>query len=457
MNLRKIKKVHFIAIGGSVMHNLALALHKMNINVSGSDDEIYEPAAGKLEKAGIKPKLGWDDSKISADLDAVILGMHAKADNPELKKAQELGLKIYSFPDFISSVSTHKQRIVIGGSHGKSTITAMIMHVLKYANKPFDYLVGAELDGFDLTVSISNAPIIIIEGDEYLSSKLDPTPKFLKYNHHIGVISGIKWDHKNVFPSFEEYAKQFDLFADQTPKAGSLIYCEEDNLANIVGAKEREDVRKLPYTTHPSEIKNGKTFLKTDDFGKIEIQIFGKHNLQNISAALEVCKIIGIENKQFYEAIATFKGAKNRLELLAHQNQVSVYKDYAHSPSKLKATVNALHHQFQPAKICVAYELHTFSSLDKDFIKEYQGTFKNADYAFVYLNPVNLKLGAQNSFSEADIQAAFDRTDLKFFNDEEVLTAAIKALKGKVNAFAFLSSGHFGALKLNEVVKELVN
>ncbi|PTB91500.1 peptidoglycan synthetase, partial [Marivirga lumbricoides] len=278
MKLKDINKVHFIAIGGSVMHNLALALHKEGLKVSGSDDEIYEPAAGKLEKAGIKPENGWDAGRITADLDAVILGMHAQADNPELLKAKELGLKIYSFPEFIKKLSENKQRIVVGGSHGKSSITAMIMHVLKYAGKAFDYLVGAELEGFDLTVSISDAPIIIIEGDEYLSSKLDPVSKFLKYDHHIGIISGIEWDHKNVFPTLDDYTKQFDDFADKTPKAGSLIYCEADNLANIVGSKEREDVRKLPYNAHPSEIKDGKTYLITPDKDKVEVKVFGKHN-----------------------------------------------------------------------------------------------------------------------------------------------------------------------------------
>jgi len=258
------------------MHNLALALHKRNIKVTGSDDEIYEPAAGKLKSAGLNPSIGWNSDQLHTDLDAVILGMHAKEDNPELKKAQQLGLPIFSFPEFVRELSANKQRIVIGGSHGKSTITAMIMHCLKSAGKTFDYLVGAEVEGFDLTVQISEAAIIIIEGDEYLASKLDPQPKFLKYDHHIGVISGIKWDHKNVFPTFEDYAKQFDLFADKTPKAGSLVYCEEDNLANIVGAKEREDVRKLPYAAHEATIKNGVTYLKTKDHGEVRIPVFGK-------------------------------------------------------------------------------------------------------------------------------------------------------------------------------------
>lgn len=456
MDLNHIKQVHFIAIGGSVMHNLALALQKRNIKVTGSDDEIYEPAAGKLKAAGLTPSIGWNPDQLHKDLDAVILGMHAKADNPELKKAQELGLRIFSFPEFIREVSANKQRIVIGGSHGKSSITAMIMHVLKSAGKTFDYLVGAEIEGFDLTVQISDAAIIIIEGDEYLASKLDPQPKFLKYDHHIGVISGIKWDHKNVFPTFEDYTKQFDFFADKTPKAGSLIYCEEDNLANIVGAKDREDVRKIPYSAHEAEIKDGETFLKTKDHGKVKINVFGKHNLQNIKAAQEVCDLIGVPADKFYKAITSFKGAKNRLELLAENNGVRVYKDYAHAPSKLKATVNALHHQFTQGKICIAYELHTFSSLDIEFLKEYNDTLKHADVAFVYINPENLKIEGGNRLNEASIKEAFNKPELQFFENENELRNAMDNQKGKVSTFAFLSSGHFGKLDLKEIAQNLV-
>ncbi|HET8858678.1 UDP-N-acetylmuramate--L-alanine ligase [Marivirga sp.] len=456
MDLNNIKQVHFIAVGGSVMHNLALALHKRKITVTGSDDEIYEPAAGKLKAAGLNASIGWNPDQLHNKLDAVILGMHAKADNPELKKAQELGLPIFSFPEFIREVSTNKQRIVVGGSHGKSSITAMIMHALKSAGKTFDYLVGAEIDGFELTVQLSDAAIIVIEGDEYLASKLDPQPKFLKYDHHVGVISGIKWDHKNVFPTFEDYTKQFDLFADKTPKAGSLIYCEEDNLANIVGAKEREDVRKIPYSAHEAEIKEGITYLKTKDHGKVKINVFGKHNLQNIKAAQEVCDLLGVPADKFYQAISSFKGAKNRLELLAENNGVRVYKDYAHAPSKLKATVNALHHQFSKGKICIAYELHTFSSLDKEFLKEYKDTLKHADEAFVYINPDNLKIAGENKIKEDDIKNAFNNPELQFFNDENELKKAMEIQKGKTSTFAFLSSGHFRNLDLKETAQILV-
>ncbi len=459
MNLENIEKVHFIAIGGSVMHNLALALHQMGIQVSGSDDEIYEPAAGKLEKAGIKPEPGWHSDRITPELDAVILGMHAQQDNIELLRARELGLNIYSFPEFIKKLSENKQRIVIGGSHGKSTITSMIMHVLKHAGKAFDYLVGAELEGFDLTVSISSAAIIVIEGDEYLSSKIDPVPKFLKYDHHIGVISGIEWDHKNVFPTVADYTKQFEAFADKTPKAGSLIYCEEDDLVNIIGSKDREDVRKIPYSAHKSEISEGQTVLITEDNGKVPIEIFGKHNLQNLRAAFEVCKVVGVKSEDFYKAIATFKGAANRLTLLDKANGNLVYKDYAHAPSKLKAAVNAMHHQFPDKKLCVAYELHTFSSLDPQYLKQYKGTLKNSDKAFVYVNPSNLKLKNGKSFNETDIQAAFDQGDIQFFDDTSKLINAMLNFKkeNKQCTFAFLSSGHFNHIDFKTIAHELVS
>ncbi len=458
MDIKTIKSVHFIAIGGSVMHNMALALHEKGIKVSGSDDEIYEPAAGKLKNGGINAQVGWKPESINDSIDLVVLGMHAKEDNPELLKAKELGLPIYSFPEFIREWSENKQRIVVGGSHGKSTITSMIMHVLKHAGREFDYLVGAEVEGFPLTVSLSDAPVIVLEGDEYLASKLEPVAKFLKYEHHIGLISGIAWDHKNVFTTFNEYTKQFDLFADQTPKAGSLVFNEEDDLTNIVGSKEREDVRQVPYKTHEAVIKEGKTFLKTKDFGEIPVNVFGKHNLQNIAGALALLKLIGIEEKVFYEAIQSFKGAKNRLELLAENNGNIVFKDYAHSPSKVGATVDALKEQYANANLTIAYELHTFSSLNREFIKEYKGTLDKADQAFVYLNPKNLKLNDAAAFSEADIQKAFGNENIKFFEDVESLVAQVEASKtGDKNTFAFLSSGKFNQINLKELAEKLVS
>lgn len=459
MDIRNINKVHFIAIGGSVMHNLALTLKKKGIDVSGSDDEIYEPAASKLKAGGIEANVGWDPSKLSPEIDLIVLGMHAKEDNPELSKAKELDIPIYSFPDFIRLWSENKQRIVVGGSHGKSTITAMLMHVLKYCHKSFDYLVGAEVEGFPLTVALSDAPIIILEGDEYLASKLEPVAKFLKYDHHIGVISGIAWDHKNVFNTFDDYTRQFDQFADKTPKAGSLVYNEEDKLVNIVGSKDREDVRKVPYKAHEAVIRSGKTYLKTQDHGEIGIEVFGAHNLQNISAAFEVCKLIGITEEQFYEGIATFKGAKNRLQLLVEKNGSYAFKDYAHSPSKVGATVDALKKQFSEANIVIAYELHTFSSLNREFIKEYKGTLKNADQAIVYLNPKNLKVDPTKAFTEEEIKNAFDNDSLVFVQEDEALLNALKSatIGSNHQVIAFLSSGKFNQLDLEETAKKLLS
>jgi len=457
MDIRKIESVHFIAIGGSVMHNLALALKKMGMRISGSDDEIYEPAAGKLKSGGIEANIGWQPEKMDASIDLVVLGMHAKADNPELAKAKSLKLPIVSFPDFIRRWSANQQRIVIGGSHGKSSITALAMHVLNQLNKKFDYLIGAEVEGFSLTVSLSDAPIIIIEGDEYLASKLDPVAKFLKYDHHIGLISGIAWDHKNVFPSFEDYTQQFEQFADKTPKAGSIIYNEKDLLAKKIGEKEREDVRKVPYGVHDAVIKNGVTYLKTKDYGEVKISVFGDHNLENIGAVLALVKLLGIEEKAFYQAVQTFTGAKKRLEIVKQQGNDKLFKDYAHSPSKLEATTTALKKQFADSKVVVAYELHTFSSLNKEFIKEYKNTLSKADEAFIFINPHNIKNSHTDDLTTTEIQEAFNNTELTLFTDKHKLVEAMKKAKTtEKNIFALLSSGNFDGLDIEEVSHKLI-
>src|SRR5687768_9371567 len=325
------QRIHFIAIGGSVMHNLAIALKQAGHEVTGSDDEIFEPARSALFKHGILPaKEGWHPEKITRDTDVVMLGMHAHKDNPELLKARELGLKIYSFPDYIYEQSKDKQRIVIAGSHGKTTITAIIIHVLTHCNRKFDYVIGARVRGLEHTVKLSDAPIIIIEGDEYLSSPLDPTPKFLRYHHHIGLISGIAWDHANVFPTEEDYVKQFDLFADQTPKGGILIYCEQDSMALMIGKKERADVQEISYKSHPHAADNNGQFFLTQNKDRTPIRVFGSHNFQNISGAKEVLKKIGITNEQFFQAISTFEGAAGRLQKIKEYNSCTIYKDFAH-------------------------------------------------------------------------------------------------------------------------------
>ncbi|MDQ4140449.1 MAG: Mur ligase family protein, partial [Bacteroidota bacterium] len=336
MQTTQLQRIHLIAVGGSIMHNLALALHQKGLQVSGSDDEIFNPAYDRLQAAGILPaKMGWFPKKITPELDAVILGMHARADNPELQRAQELNLPIYSFPEFIYQQSLNKQRIVIGGSHGKTSITSIILHVLQYHNRLFDYAVGAQLEGFDNMVKLTEeAPIIIIEGDEYLASPIQRVPKFHLYHHHIGVISGISWDHINVFPDPKIYREQFRIFAEMTPKAGTLIYNQDDEQVLHVCVPRNDLVKYIGYSVHDHQVYNGTTYLQTkkDD---IPIQIFGEHNLRNISAAKEVCKQLGIKSQAFYEALKTFKGAARRLEFLAGNNYTRIYKDFAHAPSKV--------------------------------------------------------------------------------------------------------------------------
>ena len=336
-----MQKVHFIAIGGSAMHNLALALHQKGYFVTGSDDEIFEPSRSRLEKKGILPtKMGWDEGNIHPNLDAVILGMHARVDNPELLKAQKLGLKIYSYPEYIYDQSKDKHRVVIAGSHGKTTTTGMILHVLKACGKKFDFLVGAQLEGFDNMVQLTDAPVIIIEGDEYLDSPTNRIPKFLFYKHHMTVITGIAWDHINVFPTFAEYKKQFELFIDATPKSGVLIYNEDDKaLSAICKPIKREDIHKVEYIAHKSKVKNGITYLVTED-DKVQVNFFGEHNMYNVQAALEICCKLGVTDADFYQSISTFKGAANRLELLAEKGNTKIFKDFAHAPSKLEATTS---------------------------------------------------------------------------------------------------------------------
>lgn len=453
----KTQKVHFIAIGGAVMHNLAIVLKEKGYQVTGSDDEIFEPSYTRLEKAGLLPeKFGWYPEKISTDLDAVVLGMHAKADNPELLKAQELNLKVYSYPEYIYEQSKDKQRVVVAGSHGKTTITSIILHVLNYHNREFDYLVGAQIEGFGNMVKLSDAPVIIIEGDEYLTSPLDRTPKFLKYHHHIGLVSGIEWDHINVFPTIEDYVKQFDYFADATPKAGTLIYCEEDSMATVVCNKEREDVQRIEYKEHPSKIENGTTYLVTQS-GDIPVQIFGKHNMQNLSGAKEILKKIGITNKGFYKAITSFKGASNRLQLLGKAEDKAVFKDFAHAPSKLAATTRALKDQFKDRRLVACLELHTFSSLNKQFLGQYQGTFSKADIAIVYFNPKNLVLKNLENFSVADVKLAFNREDLMVFTDIIELKQYLLSLEWKSRNLLMMSSGKFDGLDLQALSDEVIN
>ncbi|GGF21218.1 UDP-N-acetylmuramate--L-alanine ligase [Hymenobacter cavernae] len=456
--LPSLQRLHLIAVGGSIMHNLALALHRSGAQVTGSDDEIFEPARGRLANAGILPAAeGWFPEKITADLDAVIVGMHARADNPELLRAQELGLRVYSFPEFIYEASKDKQRIVIGGSHGKTSITSLILHVLRYHGRKFDYAVGAQLEGFDLMVQLTDdAPIIIIEGDEYLSSPIDRRPKFHLYQHHIGVISGISWDHINVFPTEEDYREQFRIFAEMTPKAGVLIYDQDDEQVQLVTVPSSPDVKYIGYGPHEHVIRQGRTYLLNKKDEEVPIQVFGEHNLRNISAAREVCKQLSIKGKDFYEAIATFKGAARRLELVRAGQDSVVYKDFAHAPSKLKATATALKQQFPQRRLVACLELHTFSSLNPAFLPQYAHTFDAPDLAVVYFNPHVLEHKRLPPLAPEAVQAAFGRRDLKVFTDSKALADFLHQQNWDNANLLMMSSGTFDGLDLGKLAEEVV-
>ncbi|MFZ7114821.1 MAG: UDP-N-acetylmuramate--L-alanine ligase [Bacteroidota bacterium] len=450
------KRIHFIAIGGAAMHNLALALHQKGFQVSGSDDEINEPSKSRLSAAGILPQsIGWFPEKISKELDGVILGMHARADNPELLKAQEIGLPVYSYPEYLYEHSKDKTRVVIGGSHGKTTITAMILHVLKSLNKDFDYMVGAKLEGFDTMVRLSNAPLIILEGDEYLSSPVDRRPKFHLYKAEIGLISGIAWDHINVFPTYDMYVEQFRIFADQIPANGKLIYCNNDSEVKKVAETDSVQAKKIPYSIPPHEIVNGITYLITDS-GKIAISVFGEHNLQNLEGAQNVCEQIGIDRRTFYNSIADFKGAARRLELLGRNENVAVFKDFAHSPSKLKATTHAVRSQFPDRKLIACMELHTFSSLNEDFLAQYSGSMDDADVKIVYFNPQTIAHKKLKEITPEMVKKAFSNPDIKVYTDSAILQKDIQAYSKGKSVFLMMSSGTFDGMNLENLTEQLI-
>jgi len=438
-------------MGGSVMHALAIALKKQGIEVTGSDDEFFDPSKSRLAEHGLLPaEEGWFPEKIESSIDVIILGMHAHADNPELTKAQELGLKILSFPEFIYQQAKHKQRLVVAGSHGKTTITSMIMHVLKHFKREFDYVVGAKVKGFEETVKLSDAPLIIIEGDEYLSSRIDSTPKFLHYNHHIGIISGIAWDHVNVFPTEEEYVHQFDLFADATPKAGSLSYNDEDVLAPVIGSKERTDVVQLPYNTHPHEIVDGITYLINGE-KRIKLKVFGKHNLLNLSGAKAVLARLSITESDFYDAIKSFELPSLRLDELKKTNNSTVFRDYAHAPSKVEATAIAVKTQFPERDLVGVFELHTYSSLNKDFFSRYADTLKYCNSVIVYYNPKAVAQKKLASFEPKDVVKAFNHAKLRVINDSAELGIALKEIDLVNRNVLLMSSANFGGLNLKTI------
>lgn len=450
-------RIHFIAIGGSAMHNLAIALHKRGDHVTGSDDEIFEPSRSRLDKYGLLPaKEGWNPSMIDHSLDVIILGMHARKDNPELIEAQRKGLKIYSYPEFLYEAVKDKKRVVIGGSHGKTSTTSIIMHVLKYHKLAFDYMVGANIEGFETMVGLSNdAPIAIFEGDEYLSSPIDLRPKFHHYRPHIALLTGIAWDHINVFPTWDGYIDQFQIFADMIEPDGSLIYYNGDKELLKIGSSVSDKTRVLPYNSAPSKIIDGKTFL-TVGSDLIPLHIFGDHNLQNIAGALLVCRELGLSDNQFYEAIETFTGSARRLQIVAQNDETVVFFDFAHSPSKLKATTSAVKEQFTDRKLVACMELHTFSSLKKEFLPHYNQAMAAADYAYVYFDPQVVAHKKLEPITSEMVAKGFGTDNVEVFTDSDLLFEKLRHFSLKKTNVLMMSSGNFSGKDVKSFGEDLI-
>ena len=449
-------RIHFIAIGGSAMHNLAIALHNKGEQVTGSDDEIFDPSRSRLAAKGLLPEqYGWFEDNISSDIDAVILGMHAKQDNIELLRAKALGITIYSYPEFLYEQSKNKTRVVIGGSHGKTTITSMILHVMHYHDKDVDYMVGAQLEGFDTMVHLTKEnDFIVLEGDEYLSSAIDRRPKFHLYKPNIALLSGIAWDHINVFPTFDNYVEQFRVFLSQITHGGAIVYNQEDIEVKQVVETAQNQIKKYPYQTPRFSVENGDTLLDTED-GPMPIEVFGKHNLNNLEGARWICQLMGVQQEDFYEAIATFKGASKRLEKIGQGPTSIAYKDFAHSPSKVRATTQALKSQYPERSLLACLELHTYSSLNPEFLSEYKGTLNGADKAVVFYSPNAVKIKKLDAVSSSQILKAFQREDLVVFTDPAAFQDYLFEQDFTDTSLLLMSSGNYGGLDF-EKVKEIL-
>ncbi|PCH94789.1 MAG: peptidoglycan synthetase [Bacteroidetes bacterium] len=451
-------KVHFIAIGGSAMHNLAIALHKKGDVVTGSDDEIFEPSNSRLDLHGLLPsKMGWDEANIHQNLDCIVLGMHAREDNPELLKAKELGITIYSYPEFLYEQTKSKKRVVIGGSHGKTSITAMILHVLHHHKINCDYMVGAQLEGFDTMVRLTeDAPIAIFEGDEYLSSPIDRRPKFHLYQADIALISGIAWDHINVFPTFDSYLEQFRIFVQQIPAEGALIYCELDE--NVKELCKSPDVHATlyPYGLPKHEISNGQTLLKVEEGEDVLLEVFGEHNLANMEGARLICQQLGVDQHQFLKAITSFKGASNRMELVHRSDNFVMYKDFAHSPSKVIATTKAVRKQFPEQKFVACLELHTFSSLNEEFLREYKNSMDSADIAMVYYNPHTIEHKKLAPLRMEQVKEAFGNNNLQVYTDSEEVRDALLNIESRIIVILMMTSGNFDGIDFVKLADDYV-
>jgi UDP-N-acetylmuramate: L-alanyl-gamma-D-glutamyl-meso-diaminopimelate ligase len=449
--------VHFIAIGGSAMHNLAIALHKKGVTVTGSDDEIFEPSKSRLARFNLLPsKEGWDEANIQEGLDAVILGMHAKADNPELLKAAKLGLRIFSYPEYLYEQSKEKTRVVIGGSHGKTTITAMILHVVREYGLNCDYMVGAQLEGFDVMVRLSEeARFMILEGDEYLTSPIDRRPKFHLYKPDIALLSGIAWDHINVFPTFENYVEQFKTFIDLISPGGILIWCREDEELLKICSTVRRDIRLIPYSWPEYMVENGITRILFNN-REFPMQVFGRHNLLNLNGSRLVCNALGITDEQFYTSIQSFRGASRRLERIAGNNETVIFKDFAHSPSKLMATLKAVKEQYPEKKLVACMELHTYSSLSLEFLSHYKGCMDPADRAIVFFNPHAILLKKLAPITEQQVKEGFGNKRLEVFTDSLLLKQSLLKETWKQKNLLMMSSGNFDGLDLDELAEKIV-
>ena len=438
-------RIHFIAIGGAAMHNLALAVaSKAGYRVTGSDDEIFDPALSHLREAGLLPdEMGWHPERITPDLDAIILGMHAREDNPELVRARELGIKIYSFPEYLYEQTKDKIRIVVGGSHGKTTTTSMILYVLNRLGIEADYMVGAQIEGFERMVRLSDtAKYAVFEGDEYLTSPLDLRSKFLWYHPHVAILTGIAWDHINVFPTFPEYVETFRKFVDSFEPNGSFIYYKGDENLRAIAEGARNDITCIPYSEYT---------------GDVAMQVFGKHNMQNLQAAMLACHCIGVKPDDFYREIASFTGASNRLEKIAETADCVAYKDFAHSPSKLKATVNAVRERYPEKRLVACMELHTFSSLMADFLPQYKGCMAEADVAYVYFNPKVIEHKRLTPITAEEVREAFGTTNVEVFTESEALQAKLRSLEYKNTALLMMSSGTFDGIDVKDFANKLLH
>lgn len=452
-----MKKVHFIAVGGAVMHNLAIALHKKGYTVTGSDDEIFEPSKSRLSSYGLLPAyMGWDKRRINSDIDTVILGMHAKPDNPELLRAKELGLRIMSFPEYLYEQTKTKKRLVVAGSHGKTTTTAVIMHVMKNSGIKFDYMVGSSVTGYETMVGLSDeSEIAVFEGDEYLTSPIDRRPKFHLYKPDIAIINGVAWDHMNVFPTYENYLSQFRMFVDTITPGGRLIYFEKDEEVKKIAFSARPDIKKIPYKTH-GYFQNKAGFFAATHNRVVSLKIFGEHNMQNLSAAKEACLAAGISEDQFYDAIPSFEGTARRLEKLAETDKGVVFLDFAHAPSKVKATLDAVAERYTGHSIIVCLELHTFSSLNNEFLPQYNGSLAKAAKALIFFNPHALQLKKLPPLSKEKIIESFGSGNIMVFDNSADLFAELKNMKYPDPVYLLMSSGDFDGCDLNALACELI-